>query len=399
MSGLCSLGNDWSTVQSRLVNGESGISAAPEFAEISGLRTRLLGRVRNFETVEGASRRNLRSMGRVSMLAAEATRISLESAGLTGDPIVSSGRTGIAYGSMSGSPPAIETYARQIGIHGSLHGITASSFVQLMSHTVVANLAQLFRCSGRVIPTGADTVSGTLAIGYAAESIRWGLQDVMIAGGSEEAHPLITAILDCHGLTASTGTETNTPRPFDRKRNGLVVAEGAATLILEEREHALNRGANILGEIAGFATRTNGGSFTNPDCGSIQELLRAAILDSQLSSDEIEAVSANASGIREDTVEAQAISALFGDQVAVYALKSQLGHALGGSGAMAAWIAFETMREGWIPPILHLETPDADCGDLDLVRHDREFREGGTVIIDLGIGGANTALVLLPQAS
>lgn len=397
MSGVCPLGKGRAEALHSLAEGVLSFSPISAEEEIQGLRARQIGKLGWFQLDPRVPRRAARSMGRVAMLAAEATLGALEDAGLLGDAIVARGRTGIAYGSMLGSPSAIEAYANRIGIHRSLHGITAAQFVRLMSHTTAANLAQLLGCSGRVIPTGADCASGGLALVVATEAIRWGLQDVMIAGGSEEAHLFTVSILDSMGLTSDRAS--GGPRPFDIARDGLIVSEGAATLVLEERQHALARGARILGEIAGIATRFSPTSgepgCSDSDARFVASLMTLAIEDAGRDPSSISHVCANAAGVSSDSVEARAIARVFGSDASCASLKGQLGESLGASGALAAWLTLEQMNQGWLAPTLHLSTPDPESGEIDHLQARRPFSGEAALVNTLGLSGAGASIAIL----
>jgi 3-oxoacyl-[acyl-carrier-protein] synthase II len=211
-------------VSAALRESRSGVERVPELAGIAGMRTQLAARVKDFAVPAHYDRRRTRSMGRVALLAARATELALLDAGLLGDEVLGSGATGISYGSTSGSPPAVESYARKFMLERTLSGIRPNDYVQHMSHTVAANLAQFFGVRGRIQATCTACTSGSQGVGYGAEAIRFGLQEVMIAGGAEEYHALDAAVFDVLYATSARNEEpSRTPRPFDAERDGLVV--------------------------------------------------------------------------------------------------------------------------------------------------------------------------------
>jgi 3-oxoacyl-[acyl-carrier-protein] synthase II len=368
----------------------------PELAQYEGMKTRLAALVDGFETPPDYPRKRIRSMGRVSLLATRATELALEDAGLRGAAGLHDGSTGIAYGSTAGSPPAMEVYARNLTGRRSLKGIQASEYVRFMSHTVPANLAQFFGVRGRIVTTCSACTSGSQGIGYGFEAIRFGRQDVMITGGAEEFHPIDAAVFDIMFAT-STRNESpdSTPRPFDRDRDGLVVGEGAATLVLEELEHARARGARIHAEVAGWGTNCDGAHITNPDAEGMQRVMELALADAGVAAEAVGYVNAHGTATEAgDIAESHATQKVFGSRVPISSLKSFFGHTLGACGALEAWITIGMMQEGWFAPTRNLENPDPRCAELDYLR-------GGPRAIDaelvasnnFAFGGVNTSLV------
>src|SRR5262249_6689692 len=171
---------------------------------------------------------------------------------------------------------------------GSSAKLNATSYIHMMSHTAAVNISLFFGVTGRIIPTSSACTSGSQAVGYACEAIRWGKADVMIAGGAEELDVTEAAVFDTlFGTSTRNDRPHTTPRPYDRDRDGLVVGEGAATLVLEEREHAIARGARILAEVVGFACNTDGHHATQPQYSTMALVLRMALEDASLDAEAI----------------------------------------------------------------------------------------------------------------
>src|SRR5262249_41815623 len=255
--------------------------------------------VREFATPEHYVRKKIRSMGRVSLLATRATELALEDAGLQKSPLLADGSMGVAYGSTSGSPPAMEVYARNIWANRTTKGIAATDYIQFMSHTCAANIALFFGFKGRIIPTCSACTSGSQGIGYGYEAIRFGRQTAMASGGAEELHVIDAAVFDIMFATSTRNDRPDrTPRPFDANRDGLVVGEGAATLVLEELHHALNRGATIYAEVVGFGTNCDGRHITNPDADGMQRVMQLALEEAGLSPTAIGYVNAHGTGTK-----------------------------------------------------------------------------------------------------
>jgi 3-oxoacyl-[acyl-carrier-protein] synthase II len=395
MAGLCPLGQDWPTVRAKLRGGVSGVSSRPDWAVYDGLQTRLAAVVEGFAPPAAWPRKKTRSMGRVSQLAARATELALQDAGLLGAPVLGSGRAGIAYGSTSGSPPAMEIYARQF-FGASFKGIAATDYVQFMSHTCVSNLAVFFGVRGRLIPTCSACTSGSQGVGFAYEAIRDGRQTVMIAGGAEELHPIDAAVFDImYAASTRNDAPATTPRPFDRDRDGLVVGEGAATLVLEDLEHARARGARIRGEILGFGTNCDGRHITNPDVEGMERVMALALEDAGLPSSRVGYVNAHGTATRlGDVAESRATHRVFGGGVPVSSLKGFMGHTLGACGALEAWITLAMMQEGWLAPTLNLDVVDPECAPLDYVMAAPRLAAIDVAVSNnFAFGGVNTSLV------
>ncbi len=396
MGGLCPLGQDWKTIADGLLACRSAVSLAPELGEYKGMNTRLAAKVEGFEVPSYYPRKSIRSMGRVSLLATRAAEVALEDAMLLESETLRDGSTGISYGSTSGSPPAMEVYANALFAKRTVRGIRATDYVQFMSHTVSANLAQFFGARGRVITTCSACTSGSQGIGYGFEAIRWGKQDVMITGGAEEFHPIDAAVFDIMFATSSRNDAPHsTPRPFDVDRDGLVVGEGAGTLILEELEHARRRGARIYAEMVGYGTNCDGKHITNPDAEGMRRVMEQALRDSGLQPGDIGYVNAHGTGTEVgDIAESRAMHEIFGDEVPVSSLKGHIGHTLGACGALEAWITIEMMRARWFAPTLNLDAVDPRCAPLNYIQHGcRELEAEYVVSNNFAFGGVNTSLV------
>ncbi|HEU4428818.1 MAG TPA: beta-ketoacyl-ACP synthase [Myxococcota bacterium] len=396
MAGISPLGSDWKSVSAALRAGVSAVERVPELAEISGMRTQLAARVRDFVTPGHYDRKRTRSMGRVALLAARATELALLDAGMLGDPALADGSMGISYGSTSGSPPAVESYARKFMLERTLSGIRPNDYVQHMSHTVAANLAQFFGVRGRIQATCTACTSGSQGIGYAFEAIRYGLQEGMIAGGAEEYHALGAAVFDVLYATSARNHEpARTPRPFDAERDGLVVGEGAATFVLESLERARARGARIHAEIVGFGTNCDGKHITNPDAEGMQRVMELALRDAQLPASAIGYVNAHATATEAgDIAESHATAAAIGTHTPISSLKGALGHTLGACGALEAWLTIEMQREGWFAPTLNLERVDERCAPLDYIaREPRRLACELAMSNNFAFGGVNTSLI------
>ncbi|HOG69266.1 MAG TPA: beta-ketoacyl synthase N-terminal-like domain-containing protein, partial [Fibrobacteraceae bacterium] len=216
-------------------------------------------------------RKKTRGMGRVALLAVSSADEAMKIAGISSDdPFLRSGRCGVAYGSSTGNVDALLDFYSMLTTN-TLSGITATTYIKSMPQTSAVNIGIFFGLTGRLITTNTACTSGSQAIGYSYEAIKYGMQDLMIAGGAEELNPTESATFDTLFATSTKNdTPELTPKPYDRDRDGLVIGEGAGTLILEEYEHAKARGAHIYAEIVGFGTNTDGDHITQPSKTTMQ---------------------------------------------------------------------------------------------------------------------------------
>lgn len=394
-AGITALGADWSSVSSALHAGRNAVRYMAEWEGIGGLRSRLASPVTDFALPDHYPRRQRRSMGRVAAMAVRSAERALTDAGLLGEPLLGSGAVGIAYGSATGSPDALLEFVGTL-VDNDTRGLNATSYVRMMSHTAAVNIGIVFGIKGRVIPTSSACTAGSQGIGYAFETIRHGLQEVMIAGGAEELSPTEVAVFDTLLATSMRNdAAASTPRPFDAQRDGLVIGEGAATLILESRAHAIARGARVLGEIVGFGTNSDGAHITNPDAPTQARCMQLALASCGLGADAIGYVNAHGTATAAgDVSESQATAAVFG-AVPISSLKSYFGHTLGACGAQEAWMTMMMMRDGWFAPTINLERVDPQCAELDYIVGDgRTLACEYAMSNNFAFGGINTSLIL-----
>jgi len=394
MAALTPIGNDWESVAARLKTQNTGIQYRQDWECYQGLNTRLAAAT-DFSRPAHYSRKQVRGMGRVAMMAVYASELALLDAGLLGEPCLQNGRTGVAYGSSSGSFDGLIDFTKML-LKNDTGSMNATSYIRMMGHTAAVNIGLHFGIKGRIIPTSTACTSGSLAIGYAYETIQQGLQTVMLAGGSDELSPAQAAVFDTLYATSLRNDEPDkTPRPFDRDRDGLVIGEGAGTFILEEREHALSRGAKIYAEIVGFGTNTDGLHVTQPNSDSMQVAMRLALENADLPAAAIDYVSAHGTATElGDIAETQATAAVYGKNIAISSMKSYTGHTLGACGAIEAWATLRMMQEDWLHPTANLENIDPACAELDYIIGDIRKKSCEYVVShNFAFGGINTALV------
>lgn len=389
------VGNSWPEIEQTLRGLKNRIRHMEAWDEYDGLNTRLGGPVPDFEMPKHFTRKQTRSMGRVSKMATAATENALRDAGLLDDPLLKSGRAGVAYGSSSGSTDAIADFANML-MSKSLDGITATTYIRMMGHTAPVNVGVYFGLTGRIYTTSVACASGSQGIGYAYEAIRNGQQDIMLAGGGEELCPTQAAVFDTLYATSTCNDKPEmTPRPFDRDRDGLVIGEGACTLVLERRDHALARGAKIYAEIVGFETNSDGAHVTQPSSSTMQRVMEMALKNAAVSPDAVGYVSAHGTATdRGDVAESHATKGVFGENMPISALKSYTGHTLGACGALESWLAIEMMNHGWFMPTVNLENVDPNCAPLDYITgNGRELDVEYVMNNNFAFGGINTSLI------
>lgn len=394
MAGISPIGSDWDSVADNLKNMKTGITYMSDWDKYEDLGTRLGAPVKDFVRPAHYSRKSIRGMGRVALMSTKASELALIDAGLLDDDSIKNGSMGVAYGSSSGATDAIAEFGNML-INGAVDGLNATSYIRMMAHTAPVNVGVFFGLKGRVITTSSACTSGSQGIGYAYEAIKYGHQTFMVAGGSEGLCATQAAVFDTLYATSTLNdTPELSPRPFDTNRDGLVIGEGASTLILEEREHALARGATIYAEIVGFGTNSDGSHVTQPVKETMCIAIKQSLQNAGLPASAIGYVSAHGTATdRGDIAESHATYEALG-AVPISSLKSYTGHTLGACGALEAWSSIEMMNQGWFNPTANLTNIDPNCAELDYitdqVRHiDCEY----VMSNNFAFGGINTSLI------
>ena len=393
MGIVSALGQGVDASMSRLRTFENCVERLGELDAFRGLNTRL-GCLAGFVRPQNWTRKTTRTMGPVSEYALAATEQAVAQAGLDAATI-ESGRCGVAYGSCSGSVRAhLDLYS--MFVSNEVKNVTSGTYIKLMPQTTACNLSVHYRTHGRLVPTGTACTSGSLAIGNAYELIKFGVQDVMLAGGAEEFSPTQVAIFDTlYATSLMNDAPKSSPAPYDAGRDGLVVGEGAATLVLEEYDRARARGAKILAEVVGFCENTDGTHVTNPNHETMSACLAGALADAGLSADAIGYVNGHGTATKAgDIAETTATYDVFRRAVPISSTKSYIGHTLGACGAIEAEMAICMMNGGWFHPTLNLRTPDPECAPLDYIAVEgRKIDAEYVMSNNFAFGGVNTSLV------
>ncbi|MEI6895092.1 MAG: beta-ketoacyl-ACP synthase [Colwellia sp.] len=395
MSAITALGDNWSDFSAKLKKGENAVQYYEPWDGYDDLNTRLAAPILDFERPKHYNRKQCRSMGRVSLMATTATERALQQANLLGSELLTNGDMGIAYGSSTGSTPQVVDFANLLS-NKSMKGITSTSYLKMMAHTTAVNIGVFFGVKGRIYTTSSACTSGSQALGYAYEAIKYGKQTAMIAGGAEELCVTIAAVFDTLYATSTENDKPKeNPKPYDAARDGLVIGEGACSFILESYESAKARGATIFAELVGYGTNSDGQHVTQPSAKTMQVSMEMAIKDAGIESCDIGYVNGHGTAtIKGDIAETQATESAVGKNTPISSLKSYLGHTLGACGSIEAWATINMMQDNWFAPTANLGAVDPLCGDLTYIQGEGLVKKTDFVMTNnFAFGGINTSLI------
>ena len=395
IGGISAFGRDWASIQAAFKQGRNAVQNMGWQGQYPDLEAQLGAPIEGYAPPAHWTRKQLRSMGRVSYLCVDAAEQALADAGLLGDERIKDGRMGVACGSSTGSTADIRDIGELLLTGRSAH-FSANTYVRMMPHTTAANVGIFFGLTGRIIPTSSACSSGSQGIGYAYEAIKYGMIETMLAGGGEEFCPSEVYVFDSlYAASRRNNEPAKTPRPYDAGRDGLVIGEGAGILVLESLVHAQARGAKIYAEIVGYGANSDGSHVTRPQKATMQRCMALALEDAGLEPAQIGYVNGHGTATEQgDIAETQATEALFGSRMPISSQKSYLGHTLGACGALESWFSIEMMNSGWFAPTLNLDHIDPRCGRLDYIRgQGREIDTDYVMNNNFAFGGVNTSLV------
>jgi len=397
-AALTPIGVTLPQIWDNLVRGVSGVRPMrPDPILGERLRTRVFGTIDpplefDFE------RKWRKTMGPVGLLACRVAGDVLGQAGLPAE-LLASGRMGVAFGSLHGSPSVQRAiYASVLSRSDArFHAISAGDYLKSMVHTTAVNITRMFHITGRVISSNTACTTSSQSIGFGYEAVKFGLQDAMLCGGADEYDTMTVAVFD-HLLATSSAFNDRpsaTPRPFDARRDGLVAAEGAGAVLLEELEAARRRGAPILAEVIGFGCGNNGGDMILPNREGVELTLRLGLENARLDPGEIDFVSAHATATRMgDVVEAQALRNVVGERAWVTGFKGHIGHTMGACGAIESIFTLLQLQHDLIVPTLNLEEVDPRCAVVRHTLEPRPERIRVAAVNSFAFGGVNTCLFL-----
>ena len=398
-SAITPIGHGKDQIVKSLLNGISGIKPLREEEFLSRyIHSKVYGTV-DYPIDYDFKRNHRKTMGPVAYYACQVAKEVLEQSGLAED-FITSGRLGVAFGSIHGSPTVQRNiYRIFFGAtdKSAVKEIGAVDYLKSMVHTTAVNITKMFGITGRVISSCTACTTSSQSIGYGYESVKFGMQDAMLCGGADEYDTTTVAVFD-NLLACSTAFNSEphkTPRPFDKDRDGLVVGEGAGAVMLEEYEFAKKREANILGEVIGYACNNNGGDMILPNLTGITNTLKLGVENARINPQEVDLISAHATATKMgDIIEAQAIHSVFGDNPYVIGLKSYTGHTMAACGAIETIMTLYMMQEGFIAPTLNLEEVDERC---TMIRHVQKVLQQPVktaAIQNFAFGGVNTILLI-----
>lgn len=389
------LGTNEDAVKESLFHGKSGIGIKPERLEY-GYRSALTGIVEApLITKQMLDRHSRAGMSEEAQYAYMASRQAFEQAGISYD-YLSSNEVGCIFGNDSSAKPVIEASKIMDEKHDTAllgYGI----IFQSMNSTVNMNLSSIFHLRGVNYTISAACASGSHSIGLGYLLIKQGLQEMVLCGGAQETNYYAMASFDAlNAFSIRMDEPTKASRPFDRDRDGLVPSGGAAALVLEDYDHAIARGANILAEVIGYGFSSNGGGISEPsDEGSVVAMLRA-IKDAEITTDDIDYVNAHATSTRlGDMYEAIALDKLFhGQRALISSTKSMTGHECWMSGASEIVYSLIMMHNNFVAPNINLDNPDEYSEKLNLTAKTVETDVNVVLSNSFGFGGTNSALVI-----
>jgi 3-oxoacyl-[acyl-carrier-protein] synthase II len=393
------LGNDPETTWQMAVSGKSGIGSITRF-DAKDLKTQIAGELKSFDPESLFGRKRARRMDRVAQMALASANQAFEDANLSegGIDLEMVGVVlGVGIGNLSSTVEGIKTFNER-----GARWVSPFFMPMMLADSPAAMISITHGLRGPNMAVVTACAAGTNAIGEATKMIQRGAAEVMLAGGSEA--PILPVAIAGFNATGALSTNNKDPvkasRPFDAQRDGFVVGEGAAILVLEELEHALKRNARIYGEVLGYGTSADAYHISAPDengAGAIRAI-QSALDDAGVGPADIDYINAHGTSTRlNDKSETKAIKRVFGEiayRVPISSTKSTHGHLLGAAGALEALISLKALNASMIPPTINYSNPDPEC-DLDYVPN--HYREGSIDIFlsnSFGFGGHNASIVM-----
>jgi len=395
---VTSLGCDVATLWKRILAGQSGVHAIEQFST-DAFKVKFAGEVPDWAPEEFLGRKEAKRLDRFSQFALVASEAAVQDSGLKFSD-EDSFRSGVVLGSGIGGLNEIEEQHTRL-IEKGPDKVSAFTIPKLMVNAAAGHVSIRYGLRGPNFAVATACASAANAIGDAFKAIQYDDADVMVTGGTEAAiTPMgISGFTNLKALSLRNDQPQAASRPFDADRDGFVLAEGAGVVVLEEYEHARQRGAHIYAELLGYGASADGGHITQPDAEGTgaAKAMSAALRDARLNADQIDYINAHGTSTSlGDKAETRAIKSVFNDrakQVSISSTKSQLGHLLGASGGVELILSILALRDQVIPPTINLETPDPDC-DLDYTPGDPRQKKVEYVMSNsFGFGGHNATLI------
>ena len=399
MGCLSPLGMDVASTWCGVKAGKSGIGPITLF-DATNLGVKFAGEVKDFDPTSVLERKEARRMDRFQQLAYAATVEALRNANLEITP-ENADRVGVLVGSGIGGLGSLTEGFRTLWTRGP-HRVSPFLITEMVVDLAPGMISILLGAKGPNFSTVSACATGAHAIGEAAEIVRRGQADVMLAGGSEAGivEIGIAAFTNMRALSTRNDDFEHASRPFDAQRDGFIMAEGAGILVLEELDHARARGAPILAELAGYGLTADAAHITDPAPngeGAARAMSQALQL-ADMKPEEIGYLNAHGTSTQVgDRAESAAVKTVFGDfayRLPVSSTKSMMGHLLGAAGGVEAILSIQAMRDGFLPPTINYEFPDPEC-DLDYIPNEgREATVTAVMSNSFGFGGHNVSLIM-----
>ncbi len=398
LGAVTPLGNTAAESWANAVAGKSGIGPITRI-DASAMASRIAGEIKNFDPLQFIDKKEVRRQDKFTVYALAASQMAIDDAALTLGPDIAE-RVGVIIGSAIGGAATFEEEAVLLHTSGP-RKISPFSVPAILANLASGHVSMRFGAKGPINCAVTACASGTSALGDAYKIIAYGDADAMIAGGVEAAiTPLsVGGFCAMRALSLRNDEPEKASRPFDKGRDGFVIAEGSGVVILEELSFALNRGAKIYAEIVGYGCTSDAYHLAAPPPGheGAGRCMKVAIKDAGLQPSDIDYINAHGTSTPlNDLYEAQAIKALFGEhakKLLISSTKSMTGHMLGGTGAVEAIFTVKALQEGIIPPTVNLNDPDEEC-DLDFVPNVSRRQDISTALSNsFGFGGVNAVLV------
>ncbi|MBO4839891.1 MAG: beta-ketoacyl-[acyl-carrier-protein] synthase family protein [Bacteroidaceae bacterium] len=388
------IGTSIEQVREALYQGRSGIIMDPKRLEY-GFRSALTGAVETPVLKGLLDRRQRANMSEEAEYAFMATRQAFEQAGIDED-FLHGNEVGCIFGNDSSAKAVIEGYRVMEEKHDT-ELVGAGSVFQSMNSTVNMNLCSVFNLRGINFSVSAACASSSHAIGLGCMMIRQGLQDMVLCGGAQETNMYGISSFDAiRTFSMRMNEPTKASRPFDRDRDGLVPSGGAAALILEDYDHAMARGANILCEVCGYGFSSNGGAISDPSDNGSALAIRCAMADAGIKAADVDYINAHATSTPQgDMVEAMALNSLFaGEHALISSTKSMTGHECWMAGASEIVYSIIMMQNNFVAPNINFENPDEFSAKLNIASKTIETEVRTVLSNSFGFGGTNSALVI-----
>jgi 3-oxoacyl-[acyl-carrier-protein] synthase I len=388
MGIISCIGNDLDVVEQSLRLGRSGLKYVPEYAEL-GLRSCVAG-IPDISDEPAIDRKYRRFMGDASIYAHHAMRLALKDSHLSNE-VLTSPRTGLVVGSGVGSPYehiASVDVLRKSG----LSKVLPYAVPRVMGSTTSACLSTAFGMHGTSCSMTSACATSAHCIGYGTELIQFGKQDVVIVGGAEEVRWTSTVLFDAMGALSTGRNDATASRPFDANRDGFVIAGGAGILVLEELEHALQRGAHIYAEVVGYGTSSDGLDMVTPSSKGAARAMRLA-LDEAASS--IDYINAHATSTKiGDTCELEAICEVFGGNAPIISsTKGMTGHPIAAAAVHEAIYSLLMLDRNFLAGCTNIELLDPAAVDIPILRNSVDRQVNTVMSNSFGFGGTNASLI------